>query len=143
MINNITLLGRLVRDSELRYTPNNKAVGNFTIAVNRNYKNQNGEYETDFINCTIFGKSAEALNKYSHKGDVIGVEGSMQIRNYEDKEGNKRSVAEVLVEKIHFVRQNKQKEETKQETEENEFKEMSIKVESDSNIGYEEQELPW
>lgn len=142
MINDVTLVGRLVKDSELRYTANDKAVGNFTLAVNRKYKNEKGEYETDFIKCTIFGKSAEALNKYAHKGDMIGAEGSVQIRHYKDKEGNDRTTTEILVEKIHFV-QIKKNETKSVEKEENPYKDMSIKVESDSNIKYEESELPF
>ena len=144
MINSVVLVGRLVKDSELRYTPNNKAVGNFTLAVNRNYKNQNGEYETDFIKCTIFGKSAEALNKYVHKGDILGVEGSMQTRQYEDKEGNKKSITEVLIEKIHFINQSKTSEYKKEDSdkEENEYKDMSIKVESNIELD-KDVKLPW
>ena len=145
MINDVTLVGRLVKDSELRYTANEKAVGNFTLAINRRYKNEKGEYDTDFIKCTIFGKSAEALNKYAHKGDLIGAEGSVQIRHYKDKEGNDRTSTEILVEKITFVQTKKETivKEEKKDDNDTPYKDMSIKVESDSNIKYEESELPF
>ena len=103
MINNIVLVGRLTKDIEVRYTEGNTAVGNFNIAVQRNYKNTNGDYETDFLNCVSFGKVGETMKEYCHKGDLIAVKGRLQTRNYEDKEGNKRFVSEVVAEKVCFL----------------------------------------
>lgn len=110
MINSVVLIGRLTRDIQVRYTQSEKAVGNFTLAINRRFKNQNGEYETDFIDCVVFGKQAETMEQYTKKGDLIGVEGSIQKRTYEDKEGNKRYITEIMVEKITFLQTNKKSE---------------------------------
>ena len=145
MINSVTLIGRLVNDSELRYTANEKAVGNFTLAINRRYKNEKGEYDTDFIKCTIFGKSAEALNKYAHKGDLIGAEGSVQIRHYKDKEGNDRTSTEILVEKITFVQTKKETvvKEEKKDDNDNPYKDMSIKTEQQQQFEISSEDLPF
>lgn len=102
-MNNVVLVGRLTKDVELRYTSNNTAVGNFTLAVNRYFKNTDGEYEADFINCVVFGKSAEILSEYTQKGDLLGVNGRIQTRNYEDEKGKKHYITEVVVERPTFI----------------------------------------
>ena len=133
MINQVVLVGRMTRSLELRYTSNEKAVGNFTLAINRRFKNQNGEYETDFIDCVVFGKQAETMSKYTQKGDLIGVEGSIQKRAYEDKEGNKRYATEIMVEKITFLQTNKKSETTQTATQENDpYKEFGEIVENEN-----------
>ena len=81
-MNRALLVGRLVKDIDLRHPENNKAIGNTTIALNREYKNAAGNYETDFINIVLFGIQAENLSKYSQKGDLIGISGKIQTRNY-------------------------------------------------------------
>src|SRR5690625_2821650 len=88
-MNKVTLVGRLTDDVELRYTPNGVAVGNFTLAVNRKFKNQNGEYDADFIRCTVWRKTAEALAQHQKKGDRIAVAGSIETGSYQDKETGK------------------------------------------------------
>ena len=118
MINSTILVGRLVRNIEVRFTKDEKAVGNFTLAINRRFKNQNGEYETDFIDCVIFGKQAETMAQYTKKGDLIGIEGSIQKRTYEDKEKNKHYITEIMVEKITFLQTNKKGETTQTATQE-------------------------
>ena len=140
MINEVVLVGRLTKDIEVRYTQSEKAVGNFTLAINRRFKNQNGEYETDFIDCVIFGKQAETMSKYTQKGDLIGAEGSIQKRAYEDKEGNKRYITEIMVEKITFLQTNK-KEETK--VEDNPYKDMSVKTEAQQQFEITDADLPF
>ena len=142
MINNCILVGRLTKDIELRFTKENKAVGNFTLAVNRKYKDSKGNYPTDFIDCVIFGNGAETLSKYIHKGDLLGVEGSIQKKQYEDKEGNKHYATEIMIEKYTFLSQSK-KSDSQKESEENQYEQMSIKVESESNIQYDESQLPF
>ena len=136
MINKVLLVGRLTRDTEVRYTQSEKAVGNFTLAINRRFKNQNGEYETDFIDCVVFGKQAETMSKYTQKGDLIGVEGSIQKRAYEDKEGNKRYATEIMVEKITFLQTNKKSETTQTATQETQqsdpYKEFGEIVENEN-----------
>lgn len=101
-LNNVSLTGRLTKDPEMRYTPNGKAVSNFTLAVNKMYKQEN-EPDADFINCVVWGKTAESLAQYQKKGNRVGVEGSIQTRNYENKQGQRVFVTEVLARTIHFL----------------------------------------
>ncbi|KFN92419.1 single-stranded DNA-binding protein [Tetragenococcus muriaticus PMC-11-5] len=96
MINNVVLVGRLTKDPDLRYTQNGTAVANFTLAVNRTFTNQDGEREADFINCVIWRKAAENLANMVGKGAQIGVTGRIQTRNYENKEGQRVFVVEVV-----------------------------------------------
>ena len=100
MINNVTLMGRLIADAELRATTTDKYVANFSIAVERDFK-QNGERQADFINLVAWNKTAEFITKYFSKGDMIAVQGTLQTRSYE-KDGIKRTITEVLVEKASF-----------------------------------------
>ena len=106
-MNKVCLTGRLTRNLDLRYTQNNVAVVQFNLAVTRRYKNNNGDYESDFINCVAYRQTAELLNKYTKKGDLIGVEGKIQTRNYENKDGKKVYITEVIVENIDFLSTNK------------------------------------
>nr|DAX47211.1 MAG TPA: Single strand binding protein [Caudoviricetes sp.] len=103
MINNVCLVGRLTRSVDLRYTQNGTAFGSFTLAIDRTYKNQAGERETDYINCVIWRKPAVNLSNYTKKGSLIGVEGRLQSRSYENKEGQKVYVTEVLVENFSLL----------------------------------------
>ncbi|MEK0177015.1 single-stranded DNA-binding protein [Tetragenococcus halophilus] len=96
MINNVVLVGRLTKDPDLRYTQSGTAVANFTLAVNRTFTNQDGEREADFINCVIWRKAAENLANMVGKGAQIGVTGRIQTRNYENKEGQRVFVVEVV-----------------------------------------------
>ena len=95
MINNVVLVGRMTRDAELRYTPSNQAVATFSLAVNRNFKSQNGEREADFINCVIWRQQAENLANWAKKGALIGITGRIQTRNYENQQGQRVYVTEV------------------------------------------------
>ena len=103
MYNSSIIIGRLVADPELRTTPNGKNVCNFRVAVDRPYKDSSGEKITDFIPCFCWGKDAENIAVRFRKGDFIGVDVSLQSRNYTDKEGEKRFVLELCVEKWFFV----------------------------------------
>ncbi len=102
-MNKVILVGRLTRDPEIRTTPNGVSVCSFTIAVNRRFKNAQGEYDADFINCVAWRQSAELLGKYFSKGRMVGVVGSIQTRNYDNKDGQKVYVTEVSVDEVHFV----------------------------------------
>ena len=102
-MNNITLLGRLTKDPELRTTPTGRNVCQFSVAVSRNFTNANGEREADFINCVVWDKQAENLVKYQKKGNQIAVEGRIQTRNYDDKDGKKVYVTEILASNISFL----------------------------------------
>ena len=110
MLNRAVIVGRLTKEPELRYTPNGVAVANFTVAVNRPFKNQAGEQEADFINCVAWRKQAENLANYMHKGSLIGVDGRIQTRSYENQEGKRVWVTEVLAESIQFLEYKKDNE---------------------------------
>ena len=103
MINNVVLVGRMTRDAELRYTPSNQAVATFTLAVNRNFKNQNGEREADFINVVIWRQQAENLANWAKKGTLIGVTGRIQTRNYENQQGQRVYVTEVIANSFQIL----------------------------------------
>ena len=107
MINNVVLVGRLTKDAELRYTPNQVAVATFTLAVNRRFKEQNGEREADFINCVIWQKSAENLANWCKKGSLIGITGRIQTRNYENQQGQRVYVTEVVAESFQLLESRK------------------------------------
>lgn len=102
-MNRVILIGRLTRDPELRTTPTGRNVCQFAIAVNRNYTNASGEREADFINCVVWDKQAENLSRYQKKGNQIAVEGRVQTRNYDDNNGRKVYVTEILVNNISFL----------------------------------------
>lgn len=106
-MNTITLLGRLTKNPEARYTSTGKAVTLFTLAVNRPYTNADGQREADFINCQAWGKTAEVVGNHVSKGDRLLVEGRLQIRSYTDKEGVKRYATEVVVDRVEFIEQKK------------------------------------
>ncbi len=103
MINNVVLVGRMTRDAELRYTPQNQAVATFTLAVNRPFKNQNGEREADFINCVIWRQAAENLANWCKKGALVGITGNIQTRNYENQQGQRVYVTEVLANNFQLL----------------------------------------
>ncbi len=102
-MNKVILIGRLTRDPELRYTGSNTPVATFSLAVNRPFTNQSGEREADFINCVVWRKLAETVKNYLSQGSQVAVEGRIQTRNYDDQNGQKRYVTEVIVENIDFV----------------------------------------
>ena len=103
MLNHITIMGRLTRDPELRRTGSGVAVASFTVAVDRDFgKNENGERETDFIDCVAWRQTGEFVSKYFTKGRMAVVSGRLQIRSWTDKEGNKRRTAEVVADNVYF-----------------------------------------
>ncbi|MGP4116773.1 single-stranded DNA-binding protein [Levilactobacillus zymae] len=103
MINRVVLTGRLTRDVDLRYTQGGAAVATFTLAVDRRFTNQQGEREADFVSCVIWRKSAENFAQYMHKGSLVGIEGRIQTRNYENQQGQRVYVTEVVVENFSFL----------------------------------------
>lgn len=111
MNNTVILVGRLVKDIEVRYTTEGIATSEFTLAVTRNYKDKKtGNYEADFIRVQVWRNTAEAMSKYCQKGDMVGVKGEWKHENYEDKDGNKRSEDYVLASNITFLQTNKKEE---------------------------------
>lgn len=103
MINNVVLVGRMTRDAELKYTGNNIAVASFSLAVNRNFKDANGEREADFINCVIWRQQAENLANRAKKGALIGITGRIQTRSYENQQGQRIYVTEVVAENFQML----------------------------------------
>ena len=102
MLNRIVLMGRLTRDPELRHTGNGTAVASFSLAVDRDFKSQGGEKETDFIDIVAWRNTAEFVSKYFTKGRMAVVEGRLQLRDWTDKDGGKRRSAEVVAEHVYF-----------------------------------------
>ena len=103
MLNHITIMGRLTRDPELRRTGSGIAVASFTVAVDRDFGNKDGgERETDFIDCVAWRQTGEFVSKYFTKGSMAVVSGRLQIRNWTDKDGNKRRTAEVVADNVYF-----------------------------------------
>ena len=102
MLNRAALVGRLTRDPELRRTGNGKAVASFTLAINRNFKTGDGQ-EADFINCVCWGKIAENTANYCSKGSLVSVDGRLQTRNYENNQGQKVFVTEVVADSVQFI----------------------------------------
>ncbi len=102
MLNHVVLMGRLTRDPELRHTGTGTAVASFTLAVDRDFKNQNGEKETDFIDVVAWRSTAEFVSNYFTKGRMAVVSGRLQIRNWTDKDGGKRRSAEVIADSVYF-----------------------------------------
>ena len=108
MMNSVCLVGRLTKNPELRYTPSNQAVATFSLAVNRNFKSQNGEREADFINCVIWRQQAENLANWAEKGALIGITGRIRTRNYENQQGQRVYVTEVVADNFQLLEFNKQ-----------------------------------
>ena len=149
-MNKSIIIGRLTKEPELKSTPSGRNVCQFTIAVNRNYTNANGEREADFINCVAWDKQAENLVRYQHKGNQIAIEGRIQTRNYEDNSGKKVYVTEVFVSSIAFL-ENKNNnvanlpESPVQEEKIDPYKAFgdSIEVAEQQEIDYNESDLPF
>ena len=103
MINRVVLVGRMTWDPELRRTPQGDAVTSFTLAVNRNYTSRDGQQQADFINCVVWRKPAENVERYCSKGSLVGVEGRIQTRSYDNSQGQKVYVVEVICDSVQFL----------------------------------------
>lgn len=110
MLNSVVLVGRLTKDPELRYTPSNQAVVTFSLAVNRNFKSQNGEREADFINCVIWRQQAENFANWAKKGALIGITGRIQTRSYENQQGHRVYVTKVVAEQFQLLESRRDRE---------------------------------
>ena len=113
LINQVTLVGRLTKDPELKITQDGIAVANVTLAVSRNFKNSNGEVETDFVQCTLWRKTAENTVQYCRKGTIVGITGRIQTRSYENHEGRKVYVTDVVADNVRFLSSKPQEREEK------------------------------
>lgn len=124
MVNQIVLVGRVARIPEPRMTENGKRIATLTLAVPRNFKNTNGEYETDFLDCTLWSSVAESTSEYCQTGDMIGVKGRLQTRIVDTPEGTKRRKTEIIAEKVTFLTsKNSRKNNNEDIEEENEIEE--------------------
>ena len=110
-MNSVHLIGRLTNKPTFGYTNGNIAYTRFTLAVNRNFKNANGERQTDFINCVAYRKTAELINQYTDKGDLLGVEGRIQTGSYTASDGSKKYTTDVIVDSIDFLQQKRRSQE--------------------------------
>lgn len=110
MLNQVVLVGRLVGDVEVKELESGKRVANAVLAVPRNFKNENGEYDTDFIDIVIWNSIADNTAEYCHKGDIVGVKGRIQTNNYETENGEKRKSTQVIAEKFTFLSSNRVRE---------------------------------
>lgn len=108
MLNSVILVGRLTADPEIKEVGKDGKVVNFSLAVPRSYKNSEGEYDTDFIQCNVWNNIAENMKEYCKKGDLIAVKGVLQSSSYEDKEGNKKYKTDVRVDKVTFLTSKKE-----------------------------------
>lgn len=102
-MNRVCLVGRLTKDPELKYSQNGTAICNFTLAVDRPYKNSQGEKETDFLSCIVFGRIGENCAEYLGKGKRVAIDGRVQTRNYENKDGKKVYVTEIIADNVQFL----------------------------------------
>lgn len=108
-MNKVILIGRVTKDIERKTTNSGKSVASFTLAVNRDFKNADGKYDADFINCVAYGQQAETISKYVNKGDKFGVEGKLNTRTYEKQDGSKAYITEVIVNGFEFLESKKDK----------------------------------
>ena len=129
MINNVVLTGRITRNLELKQTNNNNSSLNITLAVERNFKDQSGQKQTDFISCKAFGKRAETIAQYCQKGDLIGVTGSIQIASYQKQDGSTVYTTDVMVNELIFVPK------PKQDNQANQFNQHLNNFNQQNNLG--------
>ena len=125
-LNRVLLIGRLTREPELRYTPDGTPVANFTIAVNRSFTNQQGEREADFIPIVVWRKQAEQCTEYLSKGSEVVVDGRLQVRSYEDRDGIKRKKSEIVAWRVQFLGRLKKEEPSPEEPAEAEIDKVHI-----------------
>ena len=136
MINRVVLVGRMTRDPELRRTPQGDAVTSFTLAVNRNYTSRDGQQQADFINCVVWRKPAENVERYCSKGSLVGVEGRIQTRSYDNSQGQKVYVVEVICDSVQFLetraaRERAQSQPQMQQNNDNFYDMKTVKIEKE------------
>lgn len=146
-MNKTVLIGRVCNQIQLRYTSNNVPCCTFTLAVNRDYTNQEGQREADFINIQVWKNQAENCSKYLTKGSLIAIIGRIQTRSYDNENGEKKYVTEVVADNVQFLDTKKdgQATETQSDTQvpQNEFKNMSVRTEVQQQIEYTDDDLPF
>ena len=141
-MNKVFLIGRLTRNPELRYSSSNAAIVNFSIAIDRQYTNTQGQRETDFINIVAFQKQAENIKKYVSKGSLVAVDGRIQTRNYEDKDGKRVYVTEVVADKLQFL-DNKRKDKESLPKDDKTIINNEVFSDFDTQIQIDETDIAW
>lgn len=141
MINNVVLVGRLTKDADLKYTQSNIAVATFTLAVNRPFKNEAGEREADFINCVIWRQAAENLANWAKKGALIGITGNIQTRSYDNQQGHRVYVTEVIASNFQLLesRSSQQNSQGYQQPNQGNFGNQGGNFQNGNNQGYNQQ----
>ena len=135
MINRVVLVGRLTRDPELRKTTTGTSVASFTLAVDNRLKDANGQYTTSFIPCVIWNQQAENCVRFIHKGSLVGIEGRLNQRTYQNKEGNNVQVIEVMCDSVQFLEPKKQEESSPSA--------QPVETKNTSNVNVDEDSLPF
>lgn len=143
MINRVILVGRLTKDPEYRQTPNGVSVATFTLAVNRSFTNSQGEREADFINVVVFRKQAENVNKYLSKGSLAGVDGRIQSRNYENNEGRRVFVTEVVADSVQFMDSKGSNQQNNQSQQQGQAPAGNNPFTNDNNANIDDDDLPF
>ena len=143
MINRVILVGRLTKDPEYRQTPNGVSVATFTLAVNRPFTNSQGEREADFINVVVFRRQAENVNNYLSKGSLAGVDGRIQSRNYENKEGQRVFVTEVVADNVQFMDSKGSNQQKNQSQQQGQAPAGNNPFANDNNANIDDDDLPF
>lgn len=133
-------IGRLTKNPELRSTQSGLKVASFTLAINRNFKNKEGKYDADFLNCQAFKNTAEFIEKYFKKGSMMAITARAQTRNYDDNDGKKRFVTEFIVEEVYFAGNNEKKNETSIEVPQNYTSDYDT---AESEVTLSDEDLPF
>ena len=142
MINNVVLTGRITRNLELKQTNNNNSSLNITLAIERNFKDQSGQKQTDFISCKAFGKRAETIAQYCQKGDLIGITGSIQTGSYQKQDGTKVYTTDVMVDGLSFFPRSQQANQNNQQSNQqnNNYNQYTNQAYNNQNNGYNTQQ---
>ena len=143
MINRVILVGRLTKDPEYRQTPNGVSVATFTLAVNRPFTNSQGEREADFINVVVFRRQAENVNNYLSKGSLAGVDGRIQSRSYENQEGRRVFVTEVVADNVQFMDSKGSNQQKNQSQQQGQAPAGNNPFANDNNANIDDDDLPF
>ena len=143
MLNRVVLVGRLTKDPEFRTTPSGVEVSTFTLAVNRTFTNAQGEREADFINVVVFRKQAKNVNDYLSKGSLAGVDGRIQSRNYENKEGQRVFVTEVVADSVQFMDSKGSNQQNNQSQQQGQAPAGNNPFANDNNANIDDDDLPF
>ena len=143
MINRVILVGRLTKDPEYRQTPNGVSVATFTLAVNRPFTNSQGEREADFINVVVFRRQADNVNNYLSKGSLAGVDGRIQSRSYENKEGQRVFVTEVVADSVQFMDSKSSNQQNNQSQQQGQAPAGNNPFANDNNANIDDDDLPF